>query len=347
LVVVQRAGQEPVTLQAPAVIVATGARPRIFPGIGLAPDGKRIWTYKEAMIPERVPSSLIVVGSGAIGIEFASFYRALGSAVTVVEALYRILPNEDAEVSSAARKAYETRGIEFRTCTTVQSAHAHPDSVRLTLQARGSDEVETLDADVALVAVGVDGNIEGLGLESLGVTLDRGHIVTDAHGATSFEGLYAIGDVAGAPWLAHKASHEGVHCVEYIAGFKGSTLCSPIPSCTYSDPQVASVGLTEEKARETYVQVKVGRFPFKFNGRAIAAGTIEGFIKTIFDAQTGKLIGAHMIGSEVTELIQGYVIAMTLGATEEILAQVMFPHPTLSEVMHEASLAASGLQLHM
>jgi dihydrolipoamide dehydrogenase len=347
VVVVEREGQEPMILQAPAVILATGARPRIFPAIGLAPDGKRIWTYKEAMIPERVPSSLIVVGSGAIGVEFASFYRALGSTVTVVEALDRILPNEDAEVSAAARKAYEKRGIDFRTATTVQSAHVHPDSVRLTVQARGSDEVETLDADGALVAAGVDGNVEGLGLENLAVTLNRGHIVTDEHGATSFEGLYAIGGVAGAPWLAHKASHEGVHCVEHIAGFKGSTLSSPIPSCTYSDPQVASVGLTEERAREKYGQVKVGRFPFKFNGRAISAGTIDGVIKTIFDAQTGKLIGAHMLGSEVTELIQGYLIAMTFGATEETLARVMFPHPTLCEVMHEASLAASGLQLHM
>jgi dihydrolipoamide dehydrogenase len=287
------------------------------------------------------------VGSGAIGVEFASFYRALGSMVTVVEAVDRILPNEDAEVSSVAQKAYEKRGIQFRTGTTVSAARAGTGGVTLEISRDGDEGVEALDGEVALVAIGVEGNVEGLGLEDLGVKLERGHIITDRHGATNVPGLFAIGDVAGGPWLAHKASHEGVHCVERIAGRADSGLVSPIPGCTYSDPQVASVGLTEEKARELYGEIKIGRFPFRFNGRALSAGITEGFVKTIFDTNTGKLVGAHMVGAEATELIQGFVIAMTLEATEEALAHVMFPHPTLSEVMHESVLSASDLALHM
>jgi dihydrolipoamide dehydrogenase len=346
-VIVRRDGQADRILEGPSVILATGAHPRLFPAIGLAPDGRRIWTYREALIPERVPASLLVVGSGAIGVEFASFYRALGSMVTVVEAVDRILPNEDAEVSSVAQKAYEKRGIQFRTGTTVSAARAGTGGVTLEISRDGDEGVEALDGEVALVAIGVEGNVEGLGLEDLGVKLERGHIITDRHGATNVPGLFAIGDVAGGPWLAHKASHEGVHCVERIAGRADSGLVSPIPGCTYSDPQVASVGLTEEKARELYGEIKIGRFPFRFNGRALSAGITEGFVKTIFDTNTGKLVGAHMVGAEATELIQGFVIAMTLEATEEALAHVMFPHPTLSEVMHESVLSASDLALHM
>ncbi|MFI4975805.1 MAG: dihydrolipoyl dehydrogenase [Caulobacterales bacterium] len=333
------------TLVAKAVILATGARARIFPDVGLAPDGDRIWSYREALVPAACPKSLLVVGSGAIGIEFASFYRALGAEVTVIEALPRILPVEDEEVSKAAQKAFEKRGIAFRIGATVTKLGKTKAGVSLSLEAGG--KAETLEAERAIVAVGIDANVEGIGLEGLGLKLDRGHVVTDDHGATGVAGLYAIGDVAGPPWLAHKAMHEGVHCVEHIAGVAPPSLTAPIPGCTYSTPQVASVGLTEAQAKDKGLQVKVGRFPFRANGKAIAAGEVEGFVKTVFDAATGALVGAHMIGAEVTEMIQGYALAMTLEATEAYLFATVFPHPTLSEAMHEAALDAFGQALHI
>ena len=332
-------------LTAKSVILATGARARVVPALGLVPDGERVWTYREAMVPKTAPASLLVVGSGAIGIEFASFYRALGSEVTVVEALPRILPVEDEEISTTAKKAYEKRGIKFHVgAKVVKLAHA-ASGVAMDIDLNG--KVQTLTADVAIVAIGIDGNVEDLGLEALGVKIDRGHIVADAHGATNVPGLFAIGDVAGPPWLAHKASHEGVHCVEHIAGIASANLTSPIPGCTYATPQVASVGLTEAQARDKGVRVKVGRFPFRVNGKAIASGETEGFVKTVFDGDTGALIGAHMIGGEVTEMIQGFTLAITMEATEAELIATVYPHPTMSEAMHEASLDAFGMVLHL
>lgn len=333
------------TVQAKHVILATGARARTIPAVGLEPDGERVWTYREAMVPKAAPKSLIVIGSGAIGIEFASFYRALGSDVTVIEALPRILPVEDEEVSKTAHKAFEKRGLKFRVGATVKKLTKSKTGVAIELEAGG--KTETLSADVAIVAVGIVGNVEGLGLEALGVKVDRTHVVTDDHGGTGVAGLYAIGDLAGPPWLAHKASHEGVHCIEHIAGLKPNNLTSPIPGCTYSTPQIASVGLTEGQAKEKGIAAKVGRFPFKVNGKAIASGETDGFVKTIFDEKTGALIGAHMIGAEVTEMIQGFTLAITLEATEEELFATVFPHPTLSEAMHEASLDAYGRVLHI
>ena len=332
-------------LSAKSVILATGARARTFPDVGLAPDGDRVWTYREAMVPAACPKSLLVVGSGAIGIEFASFYRALGAEVTVIEALPRILPVEDEEVSAAAQKAFEKRGIAFRIGAKVTKLAKTKAGVALTLDAGG--KAETLEAERAIVAVGIAANVEDMGLETLGLTLDRGHVVVDGHGATNVKGLYAIGDVAGAPWLAHKAMHEGVHTAEHIAGYPSPQLTAPIPGCTYSTPQIASVGLTEAAAKAQGLAVKVGRFPFRANGKAIAAGETEGFVKTVFDAATGALIGAHMIGGEVTEQIQGFCIAMTLEATELDLQATVFPHPTMSEAMHEASLDAYGMVLHI
>ncbi|WP_395671519.1 dihydrolipoyl dehydrogenase [Phenylobacterium sp.] len=343
VVVAQKAGGSR-TLQAKHVILATGARARTIPAIGLAPDGERVWTYREALVPKAAPKSLIVIGSGAIGIEFASFYRALGSEVTVIEALPRILPVEDEEVSKAAHKAFEKRGLKFRTGASVKKLAKTATGVSIDIEADG--KAETLTGDVAIVAIGIVGNVEDLGLEGLGVKIDRTHVVTDAHGATGVAGLYAIGDVAGPPWLAHKASHEGVHCIEHIAGVKPTNLKAPIPGCTYSNPQVASVGLTEAQAKEQGIEIKVGRFPFKVNGKAIASGETEGFVKTVFDGKTGALIGAHMIGAEVTEMIQGYAIAMTLEATEAELHATVFPHPTMSEAMHESALDAFGQVLH-
>lgn len=333
------------TVQAKHVILATGARARTIPAVGLEPDGERVWTYREAMVPKAAPKSLIVIGSGAIGIEFASFYRALGSDVTVIEALPRILPVEDEEVSKTAHKAFEKRGLKFRVGATVRKLTKSKTGVAIELEAGG--KAETLSADVAIVAVGIVGNVEGLGLEALGVKIDRTHVVTDDHGGTGVAGLYAIGDLAGPPWLAHKASHEGVHCIEHIAGLKPNNLTSPIPGCTYSTPQIASVGLTEGQAKEKGIAAKIGRFPFKVNGKAIASGETDGFVKTIFDEKTGALIGAHMIGAEVTEMIQGFTLAITLEATEEELFATVFPHPTLSEAMHEASLDAYGRVLHI
>jgi dihydrolipoamide dehydrogenase len=333
------------SVQAKHVILATGARARTIPAIGLEPDGVQVWTYREAMVPKVAPKSLIVIGSGAIGIEFASFYRALGSDVTVIEALPRILPVEDEEVSKAAHKAFEKRGLKFRVGAAVKKLTKSKSGVSIDIEAAG--KAETLHADVAIVAVGIVGNVEDLGLEALGVKVDRTHIVTDDHGATGVPGLYAIGDVAGPPWLAHKASHEGVHCIEHIAGVASANLTAPIPGCTYSNPQIASVGLTEAQAKEKGIAAKVGRFPFKVNGKAIASGETEGFVKTIFDEKTGALIGAHMIGAEVTEMIQGFALAMTLEATEAELHATVFPHPTMSEAMHEASLDAFGKVLHI
>jgi len=332
-------------LSAKSVILATGARARTFPDVGMAPDGDRVWTYREAMVPAACPKSLLVVGSGAIGIEFASFYRALGAEVTVIEALPRILPVEDEEVGAAAQKAFEKRGIAFRIGARVTKLAKTKAGVALTLETGG--KAETLEAERAIVAVGIAANVEDIGLEALGLKLDRGHVAIDASGATNVKGLYAIGDVAGAPWLAHKAMHEGVHCVEHIAGYPSPQLTAPIPGCTYSTPQIASVGLTEAAAKAQGLTVKVGRFPFRANGKAIAAGETEGFVKTVFDAKTGALIGAHMIGGEVTEQIQGFCIAMTLEATEQDLQATVFPHPTMSEAMHEASLDAYGMVLHI
>ena len=332
-------------LSAGAVILATGARARTIPAVGLAPDGDRIWTYREALVPKSAPKSLLVVGSGAIGVEFASFYRALGAEVTVIEALPRILPVEDEEISALAQKAFQKRGLKFRVGAKVTSLKASATGVSLTLEAGG--KAETLQAERAIVAVGIDGNVEGLGLEALGVKIDRGHVATDAHGATNVAGLYAIGDVAGPPWLAHKASHEGVACVEHIAGFGADHPAAPIPGCTYSTPQIASIGLTEAQAKARGLEVKVGRFPFRVNGKAIAAGETEGMVKLIFKEDTGALLGAHLIGGEVTEMIQGLALAMTLEATEAEIMATVFPHPTMSEAIHEAALDAYGRVLHL
>ncbi len=332
-------------LTAKHVILATGARARTIPAIGLEPDGEKIWTYREALVPKSAPKNLLVIGSGAIGMEFASFYRALGSDVTVIEMLPRILPVEDEEVSKAAHKSFEKRGIKFRVPASVKKLSKTAKGVALEIEAGG--KTETLEGDVCIVAVGIVGNVEDMGLEALGVKIDRTHIVTDKHGGTGVPGLYAIGDVAGPPWLAHKASHEGIHCVDHIAGKPAVNLESPIPGCTYTSPQVASVGLTEAQAKEQGREPKVGRFPFRVNGKAIAAGETDGFIKTVFDGKTGALIGAHLIGHEVTEMVQGFAIAMTLEATEAELFATVFPHPTMSEAMHEASLDAYGQVIHI
>ena len=333
------------TATAKHVILATGARARTIPAIGLEPDGKQVWCYREALVPKAAPKSLIVIGSGAIGIEFASLFRALGSEVTVIEALSRILPVEDEEVSKAAHKAFEKRGLKFRVGASVKRLTKSQTGVSVEIETGG--KLETLTADVAIVAVGIVGNVEGLGLEVLGAKIDRTHIVTNPHGETGVPGLYAIGDVAGPPWLAHKASHEGVHCIEHIAGLTSSNLTASIPGCTYSTPQIASIGLTEAQAKEKGVEIRVGRFPFRVNGKAIASGETDGFVKTIFDAKTGALVGAHMIGAEVTEMIQGYALAMTLEATEAELHATVYPHPTMSEAMHESALDAFGKALHI
>ena len=327
------------------IIVATGARPRVIPGI--EPDGKLIWTYFEAMVPEKFPKSLIVMGSGAIGIEFASFYRTMGTQVTVVEILPQILPVEDAEIAAHARKRFEKQGIEILTSTKVTKVEKKPDGVAATLEdANGA--ARTLEAERMISAVGVVGNVENLGFEALGLKIEHGIIATDGRGRTNVPGLYAIGDVAGPPMLAHKAEHEGVICVEAIKGLAPHPLDKTmIPGCTYCNPQVASVGLTEAKAKELGFEVRIGRFPFIGNGKSIALGEPDGLVKTIFDAKTGKLLGAHMVGAEVTELIQGFVIAMNCETTEAELINSIFPHPTLSETMHESVLDAYGRVIHM
>ncbi len=333
------------TVEGKAVMLAVGARARALPQIGLEADGDRIWAYREAMTPKFLPKSIVVIGSGAIGIEFGSFYRALGVEVTVVEALPRILPVEDEEVSASALKSFGKRGMKFRVGAKVTKVTKSGKGVQVSIEAEG--KAETLQADVCISAVGITANTDGIGLEALGVEMDRGHIKIDGHCQTNVKGLYAIGDCAGAPWLAHKASHEGIHAAEFIAGFKTPQMNSPIAGCTYSQPQIASVGVTEQGAREAGRAVKVGRFPFKVNGKAIASGETDGFVKTIFDAKTGALIGAHMIGSEVTEMIQGYVTAITLEATEEEMHGIVYPHPTMSEAMLEASLDAWGRVIHI
>lgn len=333
------------TIEAKAVMLAVGARARALPQIGLEADGERIWAYREALAPKRLPKSFVVIGSGAIGLEFASFYRALGAEVTVVEAVERVMPVEDEEVSKAAQKAFEKRGIKFRTGAKVTKVSKSGQGVQVAVEVGG--KAETLEGEVCISAVGITANTDGIGLEALGVEMDRGHIKTGAHGETNVKGLYAIGDCAGAPWLAHKASHEGIHAAEHIAGFRTPNIHSPIAGCTYTQPQVASVGVTEQGAKAEGREIKVGRFPFRVNGKAVAAGEVEGFVKTIFDAKTGALIGAHMIGAEVTEMIQGYVTAITMEATEEDMHGIVYPHPTMSEAMHEASLDAWQRVLHI
>jgi dihydrolipoamide dehydrogenase len=332
------------TYQAKHIIVATGARPRVLPGI--EPDSKLIWTYFEAMVPPEFPKSLVVMGSGAIGIEFASFYRTMGCEVTVVELLPQILPVEDAEIAALARKRFEKQGMKIHTDTKVTKVEKGTNEVTCTLQdAKG--KTSTIKAERVISAVGVVGNTENLGLEKLGVKIDRGVIAIDAVGRTNVPGIYAIGDVAGPPMLAHKAEHEGTICVEAIKGLHPHAMDKlMIPGCTYCQPQVASVGLTEAKAKEQGLQIKVGRFPFMGNGKAIALGEPDGLVKTIFDTKTGKLLGAHLVGAEVTELIQGFVIAMNLETTEEELINSVFPHPTLSEMMHESVMDAYGRVIH-
>ena len=335
----------PGSYQAKHIIVATGARPRVLPG--LEPDHKLVWTYFEAMVPDRMPKSLLVIGSGAIGIEFASFYRTLGADVTVVEVLPQILPVEDAEIAAFARKSFEKQGIKIFTGAKVTKLDKKADSVTATID-DGKGKTETLTVERVISAVGVTGNIENLGLEKLGVKTDRGTIVIDGHCKTSVPGIYAIGDVAGAPMLAHKAEHEGVVCVEAIKGLNPHPMNKQwIPGCTYCSPQVASAGLTEQAAKEKKLDIRVGRFPFIGNGKAIALGEDQGLVKVIFDKKTGQLLGAHMVGAEVTELIQGYVVAMNLETTEEELMHTIFPHPTLSEMMKEAVLDAYGRVLNM
>jgi dihydrolipoamide dehydrogenase len=326
------------------IIIATGARPRALPGI--ESDQKLVWSYFEAMAPDRMPKSLLVIGSGAIGIEFASFYRTLGAEVTVVEVLPQILPVEDAEVATFARKSFEKQGIKIITGAKVTKLDKKSDSVTASID--DGKATQSLTVDRVISAVGVVGNIENLGLEKLGVKIDRGSIVIDGLGRTNVPGIYAIGDVAGPPMLAHKAEHEGVICVEAIKGLKPHPMDKRlIPGCTYCSPQIASVGLTEAAAKEQKLDIRVGRFPFIGNGKAIALGEDQGFVKVIFNRKTGQLLGAHMIGAEVTELIQGYVVAMNLETTEEELMHTVFPHPTLSEMMKEAVLDAYGRVLNM
>jgi dihydrolipoyl dehydrogenase len=335
----------PGAYQAKHIIVATGARPRALPG--LEPDKKLIWTYFEAMVPERMPKSLLVIGSGAIGIEFASFYRTLGAEVTVVEVLPQILPVEDTEIAAFARKSFEKQGIKIFTGAKVTKLDKQADSVTATID-DGKGGTQTLTVERVISAVGVVGNIENLGLEKLGVKTERGMIVIDGACKTNVPGIYAIGDVAGPPLLAHKAEHEGVICVEAIKGLHPHPMDKlMIPGCTYCTPQIASVGLTEQACKDKKLDVRVGRFPFVGNGKAIAMGEDQGLVKVIFDKKTGQLLGAHMVGAEVTELIQGYVVAMNLETTEEELMQAVFPHPTLSEMMGEAVRDAYGRVLNM
>ena len=337
------------TLTAGHIVIATGARARTLPG--LEPDGDLIWTYREAMVPSELPKSLLVMGSGAIGIEFASFYNTLGVEVTVVELQDRILPVEDADISAAARKSFEKQGITIFTGTEITGVTKDKGQLSATLATKDGSQTltKTLDVDRLISAVGIVGNTEGLGLEQTGVMVDRGHIKTDAMMRTDEPGVYAIGDVCGPPWLAHKASHEGVLCAEHIAGTPDLHPLDPsaIPGCTYAHPQVASLGLTEAAAKAAGHAVKVGKFPFQGNGKALALGEPEGLIKTIFDAETGELLGAHMIGAEVTELIQGFGIAKSLEATERDLMHTVFPHPTLSEMMHESVLDAYDQAIHI
>ncbi|SMG11179.1 dihydrolipoyl dehydrogenase [Paracoccus sp. J56] len=328
---------------AKSIVLATGARARELPG--LEPDGDLVWNYKHALQPPRMPEKLLVIGSGAIGIEFASFFNTLGADTTVVEVMDRVLPVEDAEISALAKKQFIKQGMKIMEKATVKKLDRAKGKVTAHIETGG--KTETQEFDTVISAVGIVGNVENLGLEKLGGKIDRTHVVTDEYCRTGVEGLYAIGDVAGAPWLAHKASHEGVMVAELIAGGHPHPIKpNSIPGCTYCNPQIASVGLTEEKAKAAGYEVKVGRFPFIGNGKAIALGEPEGLIKTVFDARTGELLGAHMVGAEVTELIQGYVVGRTLETTEAELMETVFPHPTLSEMMHEATLSAYGRAIH-
>jgi len=334
----------PGSYQAKHIIVATGARPRVLPG--LEPDKKLVWTYFEAMNPDKMPKSLLVIGSGAIGIEFASFYRTMGAEVTVVEVLPQILPVEDAEIAAFARMQFEKQGIKIIANAKVAKLDKKSDSVTATIEADGKTQSITVDRVIA--AVGVVGNVENLGLEKLGVKMERGTIKIDDYCKTNIPGIYAIGDVAGPPMLAHKAEHEGVVCIEAIKGLHPHPMNKAmIPGCTYCTPQVASVGLTEAAAKAKGLDIRVGRFPFVGNGKAIALGEDQGLVKVIFDKKTGQLLGAHLVGAEVTELIQGFVVAMNLETTEEELMHTIFPHPTLSETMKEAVLDAYGRVLNM
>ncbi len=341
---VSKDGKALADLTAKNVILATGARARQLPG--LEGDGKLVWTYKEAMVPEVMPKSLLVIGSGAIGIEFASFYRTLGAEVTVVEVLPRVLPVEDEEISAFAHKAFEKQGMKILTNATVKSLKKSANSVTATVEKDGKSSEITVDRVIS--AVGIVGNVEDLGLEGTKAKVERSHVVTDQWMATGEPNVYAIGDLTGPPWLAHKASHEGVICVEKLAGQNDVHPLDVlrIPGCTYCHPQIASIGLSEAKAKEGGRKIKVGRFPFMGNGKAIALGEDQGLVKTIFDAATGELLGAHMVGAEVTELIQGYAVAMQLETTETDLMHTVFPHPTLSEMMHESVLDAYGRVIH-
>ena len=347
---VTKDGKDVATLTAPHIILATGARARVLPGI--EPDGKTIWTYREAMVPAAMPKSLLVIGSGAIGIEFASFYANMGAKVTVVEVMDRVLPVEDAEISAFAHKAFVKQGMTILTGATVKKVAKSGSGATVTVEEKGGSEkggkTQEITVEVVISAVGIVGNAEKLGLEGTKVKVDRTHVVTDELCRTGEPGVYAIGDLTGPPWLAHKASPEGVVCVEGIAGLHPHPIDpTTIPGCTYCRPQVASVGLTEAAAKEKGYEVKVGRFPFIGNGKAIAMGETEGLVKTVFDAKTGELLGAHMVGAEVTEMIQGYAIARTGELTEAELMHTVFPHPTLSEMMHESVLDAYGRVVHM
>ena len=341
---VEKDGRPVAELAAEHIVLATGARSRALPG--LEPDGERVWTYKEAMVPTAIPRSLLIVGSGAIGIEFASFYHDMGAEVTVVEMLDRVLPVEDEEISSFARKSFEKQGIKIHTGATVAALERNAKNV--TARIEGAGQEAGVEVERVILAVGIVGNVENIGLEGTGVTVERTHVVVDEWLRTGEPGVYAIGDLVGPPWLAHKAMHEGVICVERIAGVNDVHPLDRhnIPACTYCRPQVASVGLTEKSARDAGHEVKIGHFPFIGNGKAIALGEPEGMVKTVFDGKTGELLGAHMIGAEVTELIQGYTIAKTLETTETELIRTIFPHPTLSETMHEAVLDAYGRAIH-
>lgn len=343
-VAVEKDGKAVASLRAPHIILATGARARQLPGIEA--DGQLIWSYREAMVPPAMPKSLLVIGSGAIGIEFASFYRNMGAEVTVVEVLDRILPVEDEEISAFAHKAFERQGMRILTAAAVKGVRKGADNVTATTESGGKTQELTVDRVIS--AVGIVGNVEDIGLEGTGVKVERTHVVIDGFCRTGEAGIYAIGDLVGPPWLAHKASHEGVICVEAIAGLPDvhPMDITNIPGCTYCRPQVASVGLTETRARAEGHELRVGHFPFIGNGKAIAMGEPEGMVKTVFDAKTGELLGAHMVGAEVTELIQGYVIARTLESTEAELIHTIFPHPTVSETMHEAVLDAYGRAIH-
>ena len=342
---VEKDGKKVSDVEARHIILATGARARELPG--LEADGKLIWTYREALLPDAMPKKLLVVGSGAIGSEFASFYLNMGAEVTLVEVMDRVVPVEDEEISAFVQKSFEAQGMKVITGATVKSLKKGKNNVTATIEKKGKSEEQTFDR--VIMAVGITGNTENLGLEKTKVKVDRGHIVINEWCATGEPGVYAIGDVAGPPWLAHKASHEGVICVEKIAGQKDvhPLKTGQVPGCTYCRPQVASVGLTEKAAKEKGHKIKVGRFPFMGNGKAIALGEPEGLVKTIFDEKTGELLGAHMVGAEVTEMIQGYAVAMNLETTEAELMHTIFPHPTLSEMMHESVLDAYGKVIHM